>query len=251
MEMKGDSGIKGKRAFGGDADFNAAGGALEGGAARDAADVPIDLDVDVTMCSAKLRALLEDKSFFAPKAETQLWTSRLSYTLAAVGSAVGLGNIWRFPYLCYRNGGGAFLIPYFISLFGLGIPLFALEFTLGQGTGKSALGAFLSMDRRVGGVGLLTMLSAAGIVIYYNVILAWCLHYLISILGSIGSPMGLPWGPGQASSFYQGQVLHKIFTCLNSTAVLPDGAGSPPFSDSDHWDRTCEWPTGALLSSAC
>jgi len=100
-----------------------------------------DLSMDVSLCSAKLKTLIEDKTYFEPKADTQLWTSRLSYTLAAVGSAVGLGNIWRFPYLCYRNGGATFLIPYFISLFALGIPLFALEFTLGQGTGKGALGA--------------------------------------------------------------------------------------------------------------
>jgi hypothetical protein len=168
-----------------------------GGGARDFSTVDVDIEVDVTMCSEKLRVLIEDKSFFEPKAATQLWTSRLSYTLAAVGSAVGLGNIWRFPYLCYRNGGATFLIPYFISLFGLGIPLFALEFTLGQGTGKSALGANLALDRRVGGVGLLTFISTSGIVIYYCVILAWCTHYLVSFLGAMASPQGLPFAPGQ------------------------------------------------------
>lgn len=157
----------------------------------------VDVELDVTMCSDKLRELIEDKSFFEPKAATQLWTSRLSYTLAAVGSAVGLGNIWRFPYLCYRNGGATFLIPYFISLFGLGIPLFALEFTLGQGTGKSALGANLALDRRVGGLGLLTFISTSGIVIYYCVILAWCTHYLVSFLGAMATPQGLPFAPGQ------------------------------------------------------
>jgi len=160
----------------------------------------VDVELDVTMCSKKLRELIEDESFFEPKAATQLWTSRLSYTLAAVGSAVGLGNIWRFPYLCYRNGGATFLIPYFISLFGLGIPLFALEFTLGQGTGKSALGANLALDRRAGGLGLLTFISTSGIVIYYCVILAWCTHYLVSFLGAMTTPQGLPFSPGQVLS---------------------------------------------------
>jgi hypothetical protein len=113
-------------------------GGEEDGAARDLTRdfSSVHLDVDVAMSSPKLKTLIEDRSFFEPKANTQVWTSQLSYTLAAVGSAVGLGNIWRFPYLCYRNGGATFLIPYFISLLGLGIPLFALEFTLGQGTGK-------------------------------------------------------------------------------------------------------------------
>ena len=78
MEMKGDSGIKGKRAFGADADFNAAGVDFDVATGRYAVDVPIDLDMDVTMCSARLNALLEDKSVFAPKAETQLLKSLLS-----------------------------------------------------------------------------------------------------------------------------------------------------------------------------
>ncbi|RLF57467.1 MAG: sodium-dependent transporter, partial [Thermoplasmata archaeon] len=55
------------------------------------------------------------------------WQSRTAFLLAAIGSAVGLGNIWRFPYVCYRNGGGAFLIPYFVALFTVGIPLLIAE----------------------------------------------------------------------------------------------------------------------------
>jgi hypothetical protein len=214
------------------ADFSLAG---EAGAGR--GSPPVDLDIDVTMCSAKVGRLIKDRSYFEPKADTQVWTSRLSYTLAAVGSAVGLGNIWRFPYLCYRNGGATFLIPYFISLFGLGIPLFALEFTLGQGTGKSALGANLTLDRRVGGLGILTFLSTSGIVIYYCVILAWCMKYLLAIVGSFGSPLGLPWAAGQAASFYQGAVLHKTFACRNATVATAPDTPRPRFSDTGFWDE--------------
>ena len=60
------------------------------------------------------------------------WGSKLGFVLAAVGSAAGLGNIWRFPYLVYANGGGAFLIPYFIAIFTAGIPLMILEYTMGH-----------------------------------------------------------------------------------------------------------------------
>jgi len=59
------------------------------------------------------------------------WGSRIGFVLAAIGSAVGLGNIWRFPYLTYKNGGGAFLIPYLIAVLTVGIPLIMLEVSLG------------------------------------------------------------------------------------------------------------------------
>ena len=60
------------------------------------------------------------------------WGSKLGFILAAIGSAVGLGNIWRFPYLVYENGGGAFLVPYFFAIFTAGIPLLILEYEMGM-----------------------------------------------------------------------------------------------------------------------
>ena len=64
--------------------------------------------------------------------ERERWSGRVTFLLAAIGSAVGLGNLWRFPYLSYKHGGGAFMVPYLLSLFVLGIPVLLLELGLGQ-----------------------------------------------------------------------------------------------------------------------
>jgi len=73
------------------------------------------------------------------------YSNRCEYMLTLVGYSVGFGNIWRFPYLAYANGGGAFLIPYFIALFALGLPLFILELGLGQMYRQGCLGVWHKM----------------------------------------------------------------------------------------------------------
>jgi len=129
------------------------------------------------------------------------WKSRSVFLLAAVGSAVGLGNVWRFPYVIYKYGGGAFLIPYLIALFVIGIPLLLLEFSLGQKFQKGAVRAFKSIHHKLGGIGALALLSGFVIVIYYAVIMAWSLVYLIYSFN-----FNLPWA-NDAEGFFFNNVL--------------------------------------------
>lgn len=116
------------------------------------------------------------------------WDSRISFLLACIGYAVGLGNIWRFPYLCYKSGGGAFLIPYLIMLFLCGLPLLFMELTVGQYTRRGPIGALGKICPILKGAGVATVVISFWLCTYYNVIIAWALIYLGS---SVESP--LPW----------------------------------------------------------
>ncbi|XP_033738613.1 sodium- and chloride-dependent glycine transporter 2-like [Pecten maximus] len=119
--------------------------------------------------------------------EREHWSGKLDSLLSFLGYAVGLGNLWRFPYLCMRNGGGAFLIPFLIFLVLCGLPLYFLELCLGQFTGKSASHAWEVCPIFKGvGVGMVIAIGIIGL--YYNVIIAWTLFY---IGNSFISP--LPW----------------------------------------------------------
>lgn len=107
------------------------------------------------------------------------WGSRAGFLLAAIGSAVGLGNIWRFPAVAYENGGGAFFIPYLFALLSAGIPILILEYTLGQKYRGSAPLTFRRMNKYAEGIGWWGVLVAFVISTYYSVIVAWAISYAI------------------------------------------------------------------------
>ncbi len=106
------------------------------------------------------------------------WISRRGFILAAIGSAIGLGNIWRFSWLCYKDGGGAFLVPYFIALLIVGIPLIILEFVLGNYYRGSSPTVFSKIRRGLEIYGWMATLNMFLLGIYYAVILAWVMDYI-------------------------------------------------------------------------
>ncbi len=108
------------------------------------------------------------------------WPSRLSFVMAAIGSAVGLGNVWRFPYVAYSNGGGAFLIPYFVALITAGIPLMILEYALGQRFQAAAPEALARINKGFRWLGWFALLVGLSISFYYAVVMAYAWHYTIA-----------------------------------------------------------------------
>ena len=112
------------------------------------------------------------------------WSSRLAFVLAATGSAVGLGNIWRFPYLAGENGGGAFVVLYLACVLLVGLPLMSAEILLGRRGRRNPMNAMHSLAlaaRRTpwwGGVGLMGILAGLLILAFYSVVAGWLLFYL-------------------------------------------------------------------------
>ena len=119
------------------------------------------------------------------------FSSKLGFVLAAAGSAVGLGNIWRFPYLAAKYGGGTFLLIYLILAITFGFTLMIAEIALGRKTGLSAIGAFKSLDKRFGFLGILASLVPIIIFPYYSVIGGWVIKYFaVFISGGVQASAG-------------------------------------------------------------
>ncbi|CRK99499.1 CLUMA_CG012818, isoform A [Clunio marinus] len=106
------------------------------------------------------------------------WGNQIEFILSCLNYAVGLGNVWRFPHLAFRNGGGAFLIPYLLMVFVIGLPIFFAELFIGQYSGLSPIKAYSYISPLFKGVGYCTLLVISYVSIYYMVIIAWVLYYL-------------------------------------------------------------------------
>lgn len=125
------------------------------------------------------------------------WKSQWGFLLAAVGSAIGLGSIWRFSYVVYINGGGAYLIPYFVALVTAGVPLMILEYGIGQQMRGSAPMSFAKINLRWEWLGWwMVIFVMFGIELYYTVVIAWCVSY-------IWFSLNLAWGTDPNTFFFQ------------------------------------------------
>ncbi|XP_072758524.1 sodium- and chloride-dependent glycine transporter 1 isoform X2 [Anoplolepis gracilipes] len=105
------------------------------------------------------------------------WANQIEFVLSCIGYAVGIGNVWRFPLFIYRNGGGAFLIPFILMLFTMGLPIFFLELCMGQYTGLGPVKAFSRMAPAFHGLGYCMLVVILLVMIYYMIIVAWTLFY--------------------------------------------------------------------------
>uniref|UniRef100_A0A6Q2XGI2 Transporter n=1 Tax=Esox lucius TaxID=8010 RepID=A0A6Q2XGI2_ESOLU len=138
------------------------------------------------------------------------WDNKAQYMLTCVGFCVGLGNVWRFPYLCQSHGGGAFMIPFLILLVLEGIPLLHLEFAIGQRLRSGSVGVWTAINPYLTGVGVASLFVSFLVGMYYNTIIAWVMWYFFN---SFQDP--LPWSQCPVNANLTGVVSE----CARSSPV--------------------------------
>lgn len=149
-------------------------------------------------------------SFFPNRVQTKRQNAQnkqVAFYFAAIGAAVGFGNVWRFPALAASYGGGAFFIPYLMALFLIGIPLLILEVSLGQYYQTGDVGVFGSFHRRWRGVGVSSVSCAYMVVTYYSVLIAWVIRAFFDSFGSSD-----PWAEegttgGDAAGYFINSII--------------------------------------------
>ena len=149
------------------------------------------------------------------------FSGKIGFVLAAAGSAVGLGNIWRFPYLAAKHGGGIFLLTYIILAITFGFTLLCTEIAIGRKTGKSVIDAFASLDKRFSFVGWIAAIIPALILPYYSVIGGWVTKFIAVYLTGEGTAAA---GSGYFDSFIvkpvEPLVWFFVFIALTAVVVL-------------------------------
>ncbi|XP_041083238.1 sodium- and chloride-dependent GABA transporter 2-like [Polyodon spathula] len=156
------------------------------------------------------------------------WASKTEFILAVAGQIIGLGNVWRFPYLCYKNGGGVFFVPYLLFLVFCGIPLFLLETALGQYTSQGGITAWRKICPLFEGMGYASQLIVVYSSIYYIVILAWALFYFFHSFS-----WELPWASCR-NTWNTGTCVEFDKQNLTSNWTVPNNATSPAM---EFWER--------------
>ncbi|XP_057168380.1 sodium-dependent proline transporter isoform X1 [Ursus arctos] len=157
------------------------------------------------------------------------WTGKLDFLLSCIGYCVGLGNVWRFPYRAYTNGGGAFLVPYFLMLAICGIPLFFLELSLGQFSSLGPL-AVWKISPLFKGAGAATLLIVGLVAIYYNAIIAYVLFYLFASLTS-----SLPWE--HCGNWWNTDLCLEHRGSKDGNGALPLNLTSTVSPSEEYWSR--------------
>ncbi len=155
------------------------------------------------------------------------WGSRLGFILAAAGSAIGLGNLWKFPYITHENGGGAFVLVYLICILLVGVPIMVAELLVGKKSQTNPVGAFSFLKPEAPGwkiIGILGVFTGFVILSYYSVIAGWTLEYSIKAFTGKFSGMdmgsaGTMFGEFVSNPFKQLQW-HSVFMIMTILIVL-------------------------------
>lgn len=155
--------------------------------------------------------------------DRETWGKKVDFLLSVIGFAVDLANVWRFPYLCYKNGGGAFLLPYCVMLVLGGIPLFFMELALGQYNRKGAITCWGRLVPLFKGVGFQVVCIAFYVDFFYNVILAWSLRFFFASFTT-----DLPWT--NCNNEWNTVNCREIGSQVPVIESLPNTSSSPSFS---------------------
>ena len=155
-----------------------------------------------------------------------IWSARSGFIIAAIGSAVGLGNIWRFPYVAYENGGGAFLIPYLIALLTAGLPLLFLDYAVGHRSNGAPPKAYKQLWKPAETLGWWQVCVCIIIGLYYAGVLTWAGSYVYFSMGQM-------WGadpeafffstflqPTEATDFDMSFVSHLFWPLVGVWAIV-------------------------------
>ncbi|CAG0893593.1 unnamed protein product [Darwinula stevensoni] len=176
-------------------------------------------------------------------ADRPQWNNQLEFLLSCIAMSVGLGNIWRFPFIAYENGGGAFLIPYLIVLFVIGKPLYFLELVIGQFSSFGCVRMWSAVPA-MRGIGYGQMIATFIVVTYYTSIMGTCVFYFIQCFSKVlpWTECGKPWTDENCYSAASDSLsnlsvhmessseqyyLNEVLKMYNSTRGLDDGVGAP------------------------